>query len=54
MSGYQFEASDNRLSARMAAGHAARKGHTLRGVWVYSMPGYRTLQRTCCPTRRSR
>lgn len=46
---YQFDrSSGSKLDARMADGHKIRKGHELRGVWVYSMPGYRTLQRTCC------
>lgn len=45
---YVFDASESRLSAQMAAGHLKRKGHELKGVWVYLMPGYRQLQRRCC------
>lgn len=45
---YTFDATADRMSAQMAQGHLARKGHVLRGVWVYLMPGYRRLQRTCC------
>ena len=45
---YVFKAEENALTRRMAEGHRLRKGHELRGVWVYSMPGFRTLQRTCC------
>ena len=53
MSRYTFNAEESRLAATMAAGHLARKGHELRGVWVYGMPGYRTLQRTCCKAARA-
>jgi hypothetical protein len=45
---YQFDPNESRLAATMAAGHLRRKGHALKGVWVYTMPGFRELQRTCC------
>lgn len=45
---YEFRSNENRMTERMAIGHALRKGHELRGVWVYTMPGFRTLQRRCC------
>lgn len=49
MSGrYVFNASQSRLCMKMATRHEVRKGHTLTGIWVYEMPGYRRLQRTCC------
>jgi hypothetical protein len=50
---YQFDANESRLAATMAAGHMTRKGHQLRGVWVYEMPGFRKLQRTCCKEGRA-
>ena len=45
---YQFKADENRLTQDLARGHRARKGHDLKGVWVYGAPGFRQLQRTCC------
>jgi hypothetical protein len=45
---YQFDANESRFNADMARGHLIRKGHQLKGVWVYEMPGYRKLQRSCC------
>lgn len=45
---HAFDPNESRMASRMAAGHLTRRGHALRGVWVYSMPGYRTLSRTCC------
>lgn len=48
MSRYQFDAGESRMAATMAAGHLRRKGHELKGVWVYGAPGFRELQRTCC------
>ena len=46
--GYVFDPNESRMASRMAEGHQLRKGHRLTGVWVYGMPGYRELQRTCC------
>jgi hypothetical protein len=43
-----FAAEENAMTRSMARGHLLRKGHELKGVWVYEMPGYRRLQRTCC------
>lgn len=45
---YVFKADESRLTRDMARGHLARKGHELKGVWVYTAPGFRTLQRACC------
>ena len=43
-----FKATESKMTERMAQGHKMRKGHELKGVWIYTAPGFRELQRSCC------